>query len=162
MWLTLGALAAGVLSNVPLLGGSSESLVQKWRLAAEYSCDRAALLVAQDSSVVVSALLKLVSGSSRPLSADAFIDQCREYDEALAQASPMIKASLRMQNDQRTHPLPVSTIDITSNTLVRSGPARRRAGPLGEKPPVRAHRRQWKNRRGSNAEEPLTRSPLIK
>ena len=34
------------------MGRQVEKLTQDWRLAAEYSCDRAALLVAQDVNVV--------------------------------------------------------------------------------------------------------------
>eukprot|EP01082_Thalassiosira_pseudonana_P003956 g3690.t1 g3690 contig12:2568965-2569264(-) len=82
--------------------------MQDWRLAAEYSCDRAALLVAQDVNVVAGAMLKLFAGTSRVTNTQAFIGQSREYEELLKSANPMVRASVKMQ--QRTHPLPVKRI----------------------------------------------------
>lgn len=37
--------------------------LMRWSRAAEFTCDRAAMLVAQDVNVVVSTLLKLAGGS---------------------------------------------------------------------------------------------------
>ena len=82
--------------------------MQEWRLAAEYSCDRAALLVAQDSNVVAGAMLKLFAGTSKATNTQAFIDQSKEYEQLLKDANPMVRASIRMQ--QRTHPLPVKRV----------------------------------------------------
>ena len=81
---------------------------QQWRLAAEYSCDRAALLVAQDVNVVAGAMLKLFAGTSRATNTQAFIDQSREYEQLLKDANPLVRNSIRMQ--QRTHPLPVKRV----------------------------------------------------
>jgi Zn-dependent protease with chaperone function len=50
----------------------------RWLRAAELTCDRAALLVAQDPRVVVSALMKLAGGSpsfAAELNVDAFLQQ---------------------------------------------------------------------------------------
>ncbi|EJK76044.1 hypothetical protein THAOC_02213 [Thalassiosira oceanica] len=105
LYLTLGGLAAAPLRGLPLVGGQAERLLQEWRLAAEYTCDRAALLVAQDVDVVAGAMLKLFAGTARATNAKAFIDQAREYDRLLESANPLVRNSIRMQ--QRTHPLPV-------------------------------------------------------
>ncbi|KAG5614739.1 hypothetical protein H5410_014563 [Solanum commersonii] len=48
----------------------------------ELTCDRAALLVAQDPKVVVSVLMKLAGGCpslSEKLNVDAFLEQARSY-----------------------------------------------------------------------------------
>mmetsp|Transcript_7241 Transcript_7241/g.15753 ORF Transcript_7241/g.15753 Transcript_7241/m.15753 type:complete len:302 (-) Transcript_7241:248-1153(-) len=108
LYLTLGGLVSSPLRGIPLLGSQAEQLLQQWRLAAEYSCDRAALLVAQDVNVVAGAMLKLFAGTSRATNTQAFIDQSREYEELLQDANPLVKASIRMQ--QRTHPLPVKRV----------------------------------------------------
>lgn len=108
LYLTLGGLASTPLRGLPLVGSQAEKLLQEWRLAAEYSCDRAALLVAQDVKVVAGAMLKLFAGTSRATNTDAFIDQSREYEQLLKDANPMVRASIRMQ--QRTHPLPVKRV----------------------------------------------------
>jgi len=81
---------------------------QQWRLAAEYSCDRAALLVAQDVNVVAGAMLKLFGGTSRATNTQAFIAQSREYEQLLKDANPLVRNSIKMQ--QRTHPLPVKRV----------------------------------------------------
>ena len=108
LYLSLGSLASTPLRGLPLLGSQAEQLLQRWRLAAEYSCDRAALLVAQDVNVVAGAMLKLFAGTSRATNTQAFIDQSLEYETLLKDANPIVKASIRMQ--QRTHPLPVKRV----------------------------------------------------
>lgn len=108
LYLTLGGLASTPLRGLPLLGSQAEQLLQQWRLSAEYSCDRAALLVAQDVNVVAGAMLKLFAGTARATNTQAFIDQSREYEKLLKDANPIIRASIRMQ--QRTHPLPVKRV----------------------------------------------------
>ena len=109
LYLTLGNLASSPLSRLPGLGRQIDSLLQDWRLAAEYTCDRAALLVAQDSDVVASSLMKLFAGTSRyPLNTKAFVEQSLEYEKQLESANPLIKLSIQQQ--QRTHPLPVKRV----------------------------------------------------
>merc|ERR1712125_124364 len=65
LYFALGGLASTPVRGLPFVGSRIESLLQEWRLAAEYTCDRAALLVAQDSHVVTSALVKLFAGTSK-------------------------------------------------------------------------------------------------
>eukprot|EP00536_Pseudo-nitzschia_multiseries_P009729 jgi/Psemu1/319690/estExt_fgenesh1_pm.C_2810001 len=111
LYLTLGNLAFGSspLGRLPVLGSRIESTLRDWRLAAEYSCDRAALLVAQDSEVAASALVKLFAGTARyELSTRAFIDQSLEYEKQLETANPLVRMSIQRQ--QRTHPLPVKRV----------------------------------------------------
>jgi Zn-dependent protease with chaperone function len=79
-------------------------------LAAEYTCDRAALLVAQDpDEIITSSIVKLFAGKSKyAIGAEAFMAQCVEYDELLKSANPLVHVSIR--NQQRTHPLPVQRV----------------------------------------------------
>eukprot|EP00568_Trieres_chinensis_P007966 CAMPEP_0183307028 /NCGR_PEP_ID=MMETSP0160_2-20130417/15585_1 /TAXON_ID=2839 ORGANISM="Odontella Sinensis, Strain Grunow 1884" /NCGR_SAMPLE_ID=MMETSP0160_2 /ASSEMBLY_ACC=CAM_ASM_000250 /LENGTH=295 /DNA_ID=CAMNT_0025470525 /DNA_START=93 /DNA_END=980 /DNA_ORIENTATION=- len=108
LYLTLGGFATTPLRGMPFVGAQMESLLDQWRLSAEYSCDRAAMLVAQDVSVVAGAMLKLFAGTKKATNTKAFIDQCLEYDELLKSANPLVRASVSMQ--QRTHPLPVKRV----------------------------------------------------
>ena len=123
IWLSLGSIASTALSSMPVLGDALDaaltSQLQEWQRAAEYSCDRAALLVTQDSAVVVSALLKLVGGGvygtsadgqEQGLSAEAFLEQAEQYSEALSKARPAVRASFSLANAPRTHPLTVLRI----------------------------------------------------
>lgn len=108
LYLTLGSLATTPLRALPFVGSQTESLLQRWRLAAEYSCDRAAMLVTQDVNVVAGAMLKLFAGTARATNTEAFIEQSREYDRLLKNANPLVRASISSQ--QRTHPLPVKRL----------------------------------------------------
>jgi len=63
-----------------VLPGTVEDALLRWLRAAELTCDRAALLVAQDPAVVIGALMKLAGGSpafAHELSVDAFLQQVR-------------------------------------------------------------------------------------
>lgn len=66
-----------LLSFLPCAGTVEDALL-RWLRAAELTCDRAALLVAQDPTVVIGALMKLAGGSptfAHELSVDAFLQQ---------------------------------------------------------------------------------------
>ena len=117
VYLTLGGILSAPIRNLPipplLLPGqaSIDNTLQKWRLAAEYTCDRASLLVVQDAKVVTSALLKLFAGTSKyDLDVDAYIQQCLEYDRQLENANPFIRMSIKQQESERTHPLPIRRV----------------------------------------------------
>jgi Zn-dependent protease with chaperone function len=63
---------------LPIVTGLVEEALLRWLRAAELTCDRAALLVAQDPKVVISALMKLACGSpsfAAELNVDAFLQQ---------------------------------------------------------------------------------------
>ena len=96
----------------PLPGIQSiDQTLQQWRLSAEYTCDRASMLVAQDVKIVTSALLKLFSGTSRyEIDVDSYIDQCLEYDTKLANANPFLRRTMKQQETDRTHPLPIRRV----------------------------------------------------
>lgn len=79
VWLTMAnVLANNTLSVLPLLSGAVEDALLRWLRSAELTCDRAALLVAQDHRVVISSLMKLAGGSpklNKELNVEAFLKQ---------------------------------------------------------------------------------------
>jgi Zn-dependent protease with chaperone function len=108
LYLTLGQLAATPWRGVPLAGAQVAAALQHWRKSAEYSCDRAALLVVQNVTTVQTALVKLVAGTNAyTLDVESFLAQCQDYQQVLATANPMVKAAIRQQVATRTHPLPI-------------------------------------------------------
>ncbi|KAG1679281.1 hypothetical protein FOA52_009311 [Chlamydomonas sp. UWO 241] len=109
LWLTVAnVLASGTVSVLPVISGMVEEALMRWLRAAELTCDRAALLVAQDSRVVVASLMKLAGGApsfSNELNVDAFLEQARSYDEATS--SGMGWYLRNAQTRALSHPLPV-------------------------------------------------------
>jgi Zn-dependent protease with chaperone function len=102
-------LAATIVPNVgALLAQSIQSQLLEWVRCAEFTCDRAALLVSQDPRVVMSVLMKLAGGSptlSKQLNLDAFIAQARAYDDiSKTEMGEMVKAA---RTAQLSHPVPV-------------------------------------------------------
>lgn len=102
-------LAAGQLapwSGVLVQGLQNQ--IMEWVRCAEFSCDRAALLVVQEPRVVASVLMKLTGGSptlASQLNLDAFLAQARSYDEiGLDEVGKMLQ---QMQTARLTHPVPV-------------------------------------------------------
>jgi Zn-dependent protease with chaperone function len=103
-------LATGGL--VPGIGNAIAQNLQaqmlQWLRCAEFSCDRAALLVAQDPQVVISILMKLAGGSptlAPLLNVEAFLAQARAYEDiSNTEMGRMLKSS---QTEQLTHPVPV-------------------------------------------------------
>ncbi|KAL2906882.1 Protease HtpX-like protein [Bienertia sinuspersici] len=91
-----------------LIASSIENQLSRWIRAAELTCDRAALLVAQDPKIVMSVLMKLSGGCASladQLNVDAFLEQARSYDKA--SSSPMGWYIRNAQTRQLSHPLPV-------------------------------------------------------
>ena len=78
LWFSLGSIGSAFLPPLPGVSAASEAALQSWRRAAEFSCDRAALLVAQDAAVANGALVKLASGSTRDVDVEEFLAQARE------------------------------------------------------------------------------------
>jgi Zn-dependent protease with chaperone function len=107
------------IANLLLLGGSLipgagfftqrlQDQLMEWVRCAEFSCDRAALLVSQDSRIVASVMMKLTGGSpaiASQLNLDAFLAQAREYDQA--SEGELGQAIRQMQTAPLSHPLPV-------------------------------------------------------
>ncbi|KAJ8475808.1 hypothetical protein OPV22_019535 [Ensete ventricosum] len=112
VWLTFANIITLGAYSVPGLGGliaqSLEEQLFRWLRAAELTCDRAALLVAQDPKVVISVLMKLAGGCpslSDQLNVDAFLEQARSYDKA--SSNPIGWYIRNAQTRQLSHPLPV-------------------------------------------------------
>ena len=110
LWFSLGSIGSTLLPPLPGVGAAAERLQQEWRRAAEFSCDRAALLVIQDAAVVSEALIKLASGSTRPVDVDAYLQQAREYDEALEKSSRFVRTMQGRMLADATHPLPIRRV----------------------------------------------------
>lgn len=111
VYLTLAnllTLAASQLPFAELLVPTFQTQIMEWIRCAEFTCDRAALLVAQDARTVASLLMKLSGGSpslSSQLNVDAFLDQARAYDDAVNSEVGEVVKQVRSQD--LTHPLPV-------------------------------------------------------
>lgn len=102
-------LAAGQLSPWGgIMVQGLQNQIMEWVRCAEFSCDRAALLVVQDPRIVASVLMKLTGGSptlAPQLNLDAFLAQARSYDDVgLDEIGRMLK---QMQTARLTHPVPV-------------------------------------------------------
>jgi Zn-dependent protease with chaperone function len=116
-----------VLATGGLLPGIGTAIAQnlqsqmlRWVRCAEFSCDRAALLVSQDPKTVISVLMKLSGGSptlAPLLNVDAFLAQARAYENiGNTDLGKMLQSS---QTEQLTHPVPVlraKEIDLWSQT----------------------------------------------
>ncbi|NJN31855.1 MAG: M48 family metallopeptidase [Synechococcales cyanobacterium RM1_1_8] len=113
VYLTLANL---IILGTGLLGGAAGSLLtqglqnrmMEWVRCAEFTCDRAALLVSQEPRTVASLMMKLTGGSpalAQQLNLDAFLDQARAYD--LASGTELGQAIEQMQTAPLSHPLPV-------------------------------------------------------
>lgn len=111
VYLTLANLMVLAAGQVPRLGGwiaqGLQAQMLQWVRCAEFTCDRAALLVAQDPKVIVSVLMKLAGGSATlapQLNVEAFLAQARAYDAVKDQLGEMLKQA---RTADLTHPLPV-------------------------------------------------------
>lgn len=112
VYLTLANLIVLAAGQISPWGGlvvqNLQDQILEWVRCAEFSCDRAALLVAQDPRVVASVLMKLAGGSpslAAQLNLDAFLAQARSYEEiSIDDMGRMLK---QMQTARLTHPVPV-------------------------------------------------------
>jgi Zn-dependent protease with chaperone function len=112
VYLTLAnliVLAAGQIQPLgTLIAQSLQQQILEWVRCAEFTCDRAALLVAQDPRVVASVLMKLTGGSptlAPQLNLDAFLAQARSYDKI--GTTDLGQLLQQVQTAQLTHPVPV-------------------------------------------------------
>lgn len=102
-------LAAASMPNIgAMVAQAIQNQLLEWVRCAEFTCDRAALLVSQDPKVIMSVLMKLAGGSpslAPQLNLNAFIAQARAYDEiSNNELGEMLKAA---RTAQLTHPVPV-------------------------------------------------------
>lgn len=111
VYLTLANLLAIAASQLPfgeLLVPAFQTQIMEWVRCAEFTCDRAALLVVQDARTVASLLMKLSGGSpnlASQLNVDAFLEQARAYEQAIDSELGTVIKQIRSQ--ELTHPLPV-------------------------------------------------------
>lgn len=112
VYLTLANLIVLAAGQLPTWGGmiaqGLQSQILEWLRCAEFTCDRAALLVTQDPKVVASLLMKLTGGSPSlvsQLNLEAFLDQARSYDDiSSSQLGDLLKQA---QTAALSHPVPV-------------------------------------------------------
>ena len=102
-------LSAGLLPlGGVLLQQTLQEQLTNWVQCAEFSCDRAALLVTQQSETVVSVLMKLCGGSPKlasQLNVSAFLEQARRYDDL--DRDDWQATLKKLQSSGRSHPVPV-------------------------------------------------------
>lgn len=138
VYLTLANLVVLAAAQLPPLGTvlaqSLQTQLMQWVRCAEFTCDRAALLVAQDPRVVASVLMKLSGGSpslSSQLNLDAFLAQARSYEElSMSEIGKMLR---QLQTAQLTHPVPVlraKEIDRWADTQQYQALLHRRPGTV--------------------------------
>jgi hypothetical protein len=93
----------GMLAAMPLL-----LAVLHWERMAEFTCDRAALLVVQDKNIVASALSKLAGGSEKILpeiNLEEILQQADEYhDTSNDFLEQIFKVNMMLM---QTHPFPI-------------------------------------------------------
>lgn len=112
VYLTPLNLLVMAVASIPNIGAVIAQTIQnqllEWLRCAEFTCDRAALLVSQDPRVVMSVLMKLAGGSpyiAPQLNVDAFIAQACDYEElSNNELGKIVKILI---NEQLTHPVPV-------------------------------------------------------
>jgi Zn-dependent protease with chaperone function len=101
-------LSASLIPFGGLLQQSLQEQLMQWVQCAEFSCDRAALLVSQNAETVISVLMKLCGGSpqlAKQLSVSAFLDQARAYADL---DRDDWQATLKqLQTARLSHPVPV-------------------------------------------------------
>jgi len=100
---TLLPAGTGTLASLPL-----QLAILHWERMAEFSCDRAALLVVQDREVVASGLSKLAGGSQKILpeiNLDEVLQQADEYEDTEGSVVEQIfKVNMMLM---QTHPFPI-------------------------------------------------------
>lgn len=78
------ATGTDLFGALPIAGAAAEGIkagLREWRRKSELSCDRAGLLVAQDTTAAIAALMKLAAGSrASDMSADEFLQQATEFE----------------------------------------------------------------------------------
>lgn len=101
-------LGAGLLPGGGFVAQQLQEQLMEWVRCAEFSCDRAALLVSQEPRIVASVMMKLTGGSptiANQLNLDAFLAQARAYDQA--SQGDLGQTIRHMQTAPLSHPLPV-------------------------------------------------------
>ncbi|MBD2461787.1 M48 family metallopeptidase [Oscillatoria sp. FACHB-1407] len=151
VYLTLAnliVLAAGQFAPIgTLIAQSLQDRILEWVRCAEFTCDRAALLVSQNPRVVASVLMKLTGGSptlSSQLNLDAFLAQARSYDDiSNSELGQLLK---QVQTSQLTHPVPVlraREIDRWATSQTYQSLLQNRTMPYNNKAESKGGWRNW-------------------
>lgn len=118
VWIALLSALADTVGSVIGPIRPLRSLLLRWQRSAEFTGDRASLLVTQDYRAVVSVLMKLCGGSSKnPYSQSMNVDAFLEQAERLEEEMKSLSGSMYMwANDQvSTHPIPlVRAVELKS------------------------------------------------
>lgn len=150
VYLTLAnliVLAAGQTPLGALLAQSLQMQILQWVRCAEFTCDRAALLVTQDPKIVASVLMKLSGGSpslAPQLNLDAFLAQARSYEEV--STDELGRLLKQVQTAQLTHPVPVlraKEIDRWAGSQDYQALLQHRPTQYGEKAQMQGGWRNW-------------------
>jgi len=114
LWVTLLNLLLQGLGDVPAVAMPLQSLLLRWQRSAEYTCDRAAVLVTQDVDTVASVFLKLSGGNARygkELSVSGFLKQAEEFESETRKADGVVgRLFTTLVEQQATHPLAVQRV----------------------------------------------------
>lgn len=114
VWVTMANLL--LLLSSSTLGGNLGRAVYEvlnmqllaWQRSAELTCDRAMLLVIQDTRVAMSALMKLAGGVSKysgEMDVDEYLTQAEQFDEA--SKTRLGRVMRQSMTTTTTHPLPI-------------------------------------------------------
>ena len=113
IWITAFNIIALLFDQLGVLGQAMrpifENRLLEWQRSAEYTCDRAALLVSQDWRTVAGVMIKLSGGSSNynaDISIDAFLEQTELYEETLHK-SRFGSTVIGSMESGATHPFPI-------------------------------------------------------
>eukprot|EP00871_Galdieria_phlegrea_P000355 jgi/Galph1/131/GphlegSOOS_G4833.1 len=113
VWLTIANSLSVLWNSLGPIGLPISTAIERqlvlWFRAAEFSCDRASLLVSQNPSVVICTLMKLSGGSyssHQKLDAEEYIRQAEDFTRE-SQKSILSKIISRQLMEAVTHPLPV-------------------------------------------------------
>lgn len=114
LWVTLLNIIIQGLGEATLVAVPLQDLLLRWQRSAEYSCDRAALLVTQDVNTVASVFLKLSGGNSqfsKELSVASFLKQAEEFEKE-KKSENFIAGRLftALFEERATHPLSVQRV----------------------------------------------------
>lgn len=105
VWITM----ANLLLLLPMMSESFGAQLLVWQRAAELSCDRAMLLVTQDTNVAMSTLMKLTGGSRKfahEMDVEQFLQQADTFDQ-MAKSSWLARQLRESMIRSTTHPLPI-------------------------------------------------------
>jgi Zn-dependent protease with chaperone function len=151
VYLTLANLIVLLAGQLAPWGGvitqNLQAQILEWVRCAEFTCDRAALLVAQDPRVVASVLMKLTGGSptlAPQLNLDAFLAQARSYESiGTDELSNLLK---QVRTAQLTHPVPVlraREIDRWAGSQDYQTLLQKRSMPYADKSATKGGWRNW-------------------